>query len=380
MSTHQQPYYDDEDFNEYCNTLDASLVEVFFGWKFSREPERDMFNGCVENYYQYKVTKHIPSWLILKDNGNDAFKAGNYEKAIQFYMDAYRMTSDKYYALRIIKKGFADNDENTSRRKVIESNDLVLYISQYLYSPPHKVHVEGNFSVQEPNMPAAICLANIALAYMNMDNYETALKYATLSISKCPTYLKAHKRLLSIYEKLKMSHDIERKKTELSKLSTMLPFYACCALATKWLNLETSVFYQMIRFSVILKWLAKYDFSYAATGVLAVIEYYGTRYITMDFTALNEEGNTVKIDGVLIKPVDPDIGFIVDMLHNKGGSYELLEYCVPRVLEKFMIECKDAKVNVCSLTVTRQFDTAYHPIFSRVVYEVNPECTVYFHT
>jgi hypothetical protein len=143
-----------EIFIAYCLTLKE---------KFHDKSLSDRFNECVEDYFQFQVTKSAPAWHDLKEAGNAALKAGNNEGAIKFYLDAYSMTSDMYYGLRILKKGFIQNNENTSRRCVMEIDDLVLYISQYLDAPPHEICLAEDLKVQQPNLPAAICLANIAI-------------------------------------------------------------------------------------------------------------------------------------------------------------------------------------------------------------------------
>jgi tetratricopeptide (TPR) repeat protein len=371
-----QSHLCDEDFNEYCNSLDASLSDTLGRWRILNAPQPDMFQGYVENYYQYKVTKHVPSWLTLKDTGNDALKVRDYEKAIACYKYAYRLTSDRYYGLRIMKKGFISNNEDTARRRVIEIDDLVLYISQYLYSLPHEIQLtDKNVNILQPNMPAAICLGNMAVAYMNMGEYETALKYTKLSISKCPIYLKAHKRLLLINEKLKMVENIEQKKIEIEYMSEILPFYACGALAAKWINLETFIYYQMIRFSIILKWLTKYHNSNAVSGVVSFVECYGRNCITIDITILNNgQYHPIKIDGAFIKTIDSNEDYVSDIQHN-GTSYELCKQSIPRTLQKFMEECKEAKLKVYYMLLMPGFDIALD-IIRKAVHSVDPECKV----
>ncbi len=208
-----------------------------------------------------------------------------------------------------------------------------------------------------------------------MGQYQTALKYTNSSIEKCPIYLKAQNRLLSIYQKLNMSKEAKEKRQEIKNMSTPLPFYGCCALLADWFDLQTFMYYQIKRFNIIVGWLLANKFSVISSSTVSLVDFYGGQYITVNFTAIKDDTfDSVTINSVMIKPMDQDNGSMLD-LPPHGVPSELSKKIVPKVMELFMEECVDGKLTIHNLFLGQGLIKMVD-VVRKAVRRVNPQCNV----
>jgi hypothetical protein len=353
----------------------------------------DRFDGCVEEKYKRKIDKAC-AWERVKDLGNAALKQGDNKKAITYYRDACMMTRDDDYLFYIIRQGFRSaGNASAIGRKLFECDDMVNEIGRYMrrlprverYEEDNAVEIVVNGSVfkfKPPNQPAAICLGNLSVAYMNIGEVTQALQAAKVATKLCPGYLKGHgrvqvclhhlataktpapldtdvvsKQLFKKREDLKKQYALEAKKKaeQMGMYEQMNPTPSYCSkfIMLRWMGFDEWDIYQTYRRQCIFDWI-KYSTRDKTEPVnigtnASLVEFLGGQFLLFNLTVFHPKWfREVTIDAVHLQCLDKANDADLNLPPHGRPSARAAEYS-PRTLRKFVEECQDNKLRVTSL-------------------------------
>lgn len=182
-------------------------------WR-TRKPRMNDAIARYDEFGKFSLARQLevlvnPRWEAIKNRGNDALKAGDYESAIVWYKRAESLT-DVNNALSAFFKVIGGLGGAGARFAAAES-DLRDVIRGFMPDGPRATvpfdaeaaqrsavlgePVEGS----EPNLPRAICLANSAAALLKAGKPDAAVVEALDAVAFCPEYVKGHHRLASCW-------------------------------------------------------------------------------------------------------------------------------------------------------------------------------------
>jgi len=128
----------------------------------------------------------LVGWEKWKEKGNSKFKEMDYNGAIEEYSWAAKLTDPTFARWWVFVQGRHARIGATSFVRILDEPSLK-YILKILRD------WEGN-AMAKNNEAAAICHANISLAYMKIGNNQAALQAAATAVCFRPSYLKGQFR------------------------------------------------------------------------------------------------------------------------------------------------------------------------------------------
>ena len=134
----------------------------------------------------YSANIH-PRWKDLKEIGNELLKNGRYSAAVQAYTQAFAICEGRI-AVRAFFDALSEYPESSAAQRLAGMRaDVTPIIRHFMRSP--------DLENGQPNMPAAICAANRAAAYLKLGETSDAVGDAMFAVKLCPEYIKGHHRL-----------------------------------------------------------------------------------------------------------------------------------------------------------------------------------------
>jgi hemimethylated DNA binding protein len=127
-----------------------------------------------------------PHWEEVKDSANQALASGDIDRAVAGYTNALKIADgsnvDELFSV-LAERPLHSAGPRLAALKL----DIVPMIQQFDSGP--------KLSLGEPNLPAAICLANRAAAQLRAGHVSAAVADARAATVMAPEYVKAHYRL-----------------------------------------------------------------------------------------------------------------------------------------------------------------------------------------
>jgi tetratricopeptide (TPR) repeat protein len=193
--------------------------------------EEVYLNFSVANWHALRVH---PGWEELKALGNAALAAGKFPEALICYERALEVTCPTATAQACVG-AFQSSTACASAQDVGKLQGVCAQILQYVPLPPAGRSLPGE--VREPNLPMAICLANMAACYLQMGQAQHALGFAESSVEACPEYVKGRYRIQRALAALGREDESKRVQGEIKEYTSMEVFwYADALFALGWID------------------------------------------------------------------------------------------------------------------------------------------------
>mmetsp|Transcript_21420 Transcript_21420/g.32861 ORF Transcript_21420/g.32861 Transcript_21420/m.32861 type:complete len:373 (+) Transcript_21420:1111-2229(+) len=302
------------------------------------------------------------SWLHYKDEGNKEFKKGNYDNAINLYNKALciatspKMQSDGLFL--ILKSMQKKADESSAIRLVLENQELVdNIILSFLPKSPNLKLKDDQYDMDEPNLPAAICLANMATCQLkNLDLLADAADNANLARIYCPEYLKGHEKLLHILELTNFTEEAKNIQHQLQCYQAMIngsQWNGPALHFAGWIDRSTLSRYESSRREDIIQLCKKK--CPRVFGVISLVPYVGGQWLVFSLKPENYPFSVPfeSIDLFAFISVDTENDDLLAMSPPRASD-TALSHSIHH-LDNILHQLKSANLHVISLTCCQGF-------------------------
>ena len=199
------------------------------------------------------------NWLVWKDIGNRSFKERRYREAAAIYSDALFIARGFDVVIPFFIQLLRSKDPSSTLFKVVQLPHVRDMLKLFLNKPWTIDH-----GARIPNLPAAICLSNRAICYLNLykqlkadGSDSSSLQELLIFASRdgdfarrvCPTHLKGHHRYMEAQKLLGRLAEYEDVKNQLDVHAQLTKFpettEGLAALMLEWIDTKDLEFVYM---------------------------------------------------------------------------------------------------------------------------------------